>query len=153
MLNEDVIGIRPVIKLGAKRRLPLLRLHGPMSVRIVRDEAFKVEFAYARDLGASLKIRVRKITNAIGPLQKSHRGIEVRANLSMLAEKIKPVRSVDDSRPKIGLAPMAVTGIQCAQHVPGTAGLGRESIERQILPQHQPPIHTFVLVVIPRGIS
>src|SRR5690349_15456710 len=87
-VDDVVIGIRPVIKVGTKRRLPLLSLHHSMRVRIVRDEAFEVQFAHACYLRASLEIRVREIANAIRSLQKSHRRIEVRANLSMLAEKI-----------------------------------------------------------------
>ena len=126
-VHNVVIGVRTIIELRSKRRLPLLGLHVSVSIRIVHDEAFEIEFPQLHHLWTHFENRICEIANAVRPLHKADRRIEIRPNLPVLCKQDQPVRTVDHSCTQARLPGLAVIRINRAQVISRTARLRRVS--------------------------
>ena len=89
-VHDVVIAIGPIVEFNAKGVLPFLCLQNMVSVGGVKNEAFKVELTHTAKFRPGLEIHIRVVTDTVVTFEKAHLGIEIGADLVMLAKEFQP---------------------------------------------------------------
>src|ERR1017187_4008785 len=90
-INEVVIAVGAVVELDAKSGLPLLSLQHLLRVVGMKDESKKVQFAHSAEPGTRLQVDFGRIAQTGAALVKADFGIEIRTDLAVFPEKLKPI--------------------------------------------------------------
>src|SRR5450432_1908464 len=90
-INDVVVRVRPVVKIGPKGGLPFLCLDDAVGIRSMEDETLELHLPDTREFGPSLESGVRKIADAVGALKKADLWVEVGTDLPVFRFKVEPV--------------------------------------------------------------
>jgi len=103
-VHDVVIGIGPVVELGAEGVLPFLCGDVALRIRGVEDEAFELQFSDTSDLRPHFEREVAIRFVGIGPFNEPYFWIEVWPNLSPFHNSVQPVRSITQTGSNIAIS-------------------------------------------------
>ncbi len=135
-VDDVVVGVGAVVKIGPKGGLPFLRLDGMMSVRSVKDETLKLQFSDTRDGRTNFERGIRKIADTVGAFEKSNLWVEVGADLPVFRRQVEPVGAEVQSRAEIGLSAGFTR----------RARLSRVSVQHEILEENKSAVRARSLI-------
>src|SRR5215469_6328333 len=103
-VHDVVIAIGTIIEFDAKCVLPFLGLQNMIRVRGVKNEALEIEFAHTTQFRPRLEGHIGIVADAVIAFEKSDFGIEIGADLTVLAKDLEPAILIIHTSPKVRLS-------------------------------------------------
>src|SRR5260370_8252762 len=92
-INDVVVRVGAVVKVGPKRGLPFLCLNKAVRIRSMEDETLELQFPETRKFWPSLESGVSKIAAAVGTLKKADLRVQPLPDLSLFPFTAEPHRT------------------------------------------------------------